>query len=116
MVEETIDLDELNSHNFVLKASFDVELEQIKISIIETRDGMDAEHRRVGDALGIDIDKKLHLENHQVHRYSFRITKAVSALTVMPTDAHRRRRLASSETKRDTLIWQLKSLVQSLRR
>jgi hypothetical protein len=26
----------------------------------------------------VDIDKKLHLENHQVYHYSFRITKAVS--------------------------------------
>lgn len=28
--------------------------------------------------LGVEKDKKLHLENHQVYHYSFRITKAVS--------------------------------------
>jgi hypothetical protein len=39
---------------------------------------MDDEHRKVGEDLGVDIDKKLHLENHQVYHYSFRITKAVS--------------------------------------
>ena len=77
MVEETIDLNELKHHNYVLLPSLDLDLQRMRDELIEVRDGLDAEHRRVGEELGLDITKKLHLENHQVHRYSLRITKAV---------------------------------------
>ncbi|KAL7422721.1 MSH2 protein [Cryptotrichosporon argae] len=80
LVEDTIDLDELANHNFVLRASYDNQLENIKAKLIATRDELDEEHRRVGQDLGLDIDKKLHLENHQVYKYSLRITKAEAGL------------------------------------
>ena len=80
MVEETIDLDELQNHNFVLRADMNTELQRCRDSLIGVRDQLDEEHRRVGEDLGVDIEKKLHLENHQVYNYSFRITKAVRAL------------------------------------
>lgn len=80
MVENTIDLDELQSHNFVLLPTLDNELQRFRDELIDVRDQLDAEHRRVGRDLDIDIDKKLHLENHQVYKYSFRITKAEAAL------------------------------------
>ncbi|WVQ85977.1 hypothetical protein IAT38_008145 [Cryptococcus sp. DSM 104549] len=80
MVEETIDLDELANHNFVILPSIDEELQRYRDELLSVRDQLDEEHRRVGDDLGIDIDKKLHLENHQVYKYSFRITKAEAAL------------------------------------
>jgi len=80
MVEETVDLDELDRHNYVLKADLDSDLRQIKDDLLQVRDGLDEEHRRVGKDLGVDIEKKLHLENHQVYKYSFRITKAVRPL------------------------------------
>jgi hypothetical protein len=38
---------------------------------------MDDEHRRVGDELSLDIEKKLHLENSQNHGYCLRVTRAV---------------------------------------
>lgn len=78
MVEETIDLDELANHNYVIKPSYSEDLQTTRQLLMETRDQLDAEHRRVGHDLGVDIEKKLHLENHQVYGYSFRITKAVS--------------------------------------
>lgn len=80
MVENTIDLDELSNHNFTLQPSLDAELQRLRDDLIDVRDQLDAEHRRVGAELDIDIDKKLHLENHQVYRYSFRITKAEAGL------------------------------------
>ncbi|ORY29618.1 muts domain V-domain-containing protein [Naematelia encephala] len=80
MVEDTIDLDELSSHNYVLKAELDEDLRLAREDIVRIRDQLDAEHRRVGDDLGVDIEKKLHLENHQVYKYSFRITKAEAGL------------------------------------
>jgi hypothetical protein len=43
----------------------------------------------------VDIEKKLHLENHQVYKYSFRITKAVSCVIDQSlTGLTTRRRLA----------------------
>ncbi|WVN89665.1 uncharacterized protein L203_104895 [Cryptococcus depauperatus CBS 7841] len=80
MVEDTIDLDELANHNFVILPSIDEELQRYRNELLEVRDQLDEEHRRVGANLGIDIHKKLHLENHQVYKYSFRITKAEAGL------------------------------------
>lgn len=80
MVESTIDLDELQGHNFVLLPTLDNDLQNFRDQLIDVRDQLDGEHRRVGEELGLDIDKKLHLENHQVYKYSFRITKAEAGL------------------------------------
>ncbi|GHJ90150.1 hypothetical protein NliqN6_6552 [Naganishia liquefaciens] len=76
MVEETIDLDELAHHNFVLQAAFDPTLEEIKGKLIGVMDGLDDEHDAVANATGIDKEKKLHLEKHHVYGYSLRVTKA----------------------------------------
>ena len=76
MVEETVDLDD-PSHACVLRADLDVDLARCRKELENVRDQLDDEHRRVGKDLGVDIEKKLHLENHQVYKYSFRITKAV---------------------------------------
>lgn len=77
MVEETIDLDELAHHNFVLQAAFDPALEDIKTRLIGVMDGLDEEHENVASDTGIDKEKKLHLEKHHVYGYSLRVTKAV---------------------------------------
>lgn len=77
MVEETIDLSELSRHEYVLRPQLDSELARIKDELIGIRDSLDEEHARVGRDLGLDIEKKLHLEKHQVYQYSLRVTKAV---------------------------------------
>lgn len=77
MVEETIDLDAMNRHDIILKPELDTELQRLRDELLDVKDGLDAEHVRVAEDLGVDIDKKLHLEKHQVYNYSFRITKAV---------------------------------------
>ncbi|WVQ63233.1 uncharacterized protein L199_001384 [Kwoniella botswanensis] len=76
MVEDTIDLDELKNHNIMLRPEFDENLQQFRAQLLQIRDQLDEEHVRVGRDLGLDIEKKLHLENHQVYKYSFRVTKA----------------------------------------
>lgn len=43
------------------------------------RDALDGEHRTVGRELGLELDKKLHLENSQAYGYCFRLTKNVRA-------------------------------------
>ena len=42
------------------------------------RDGLDEEHGKAGEDLGLELDKKLHLENSPVYGYCFRLTKNVS--------------------------------------
>ena len=77
MVQETIDLDELENHNFVVKPEYDEEREELADKLKTIRDGLDAEHKRVSRELDLELDKKLHLENSQVHGYCFRISKNV---------------------------------------
>ncbi|CDZ98435.1 dna mismatch repair protein msh2 [Phaffia rhodozyma] len=80
LVESTIDLNELGSHNYVIKSDFDDTLQSIKDQLIQARDGLDSEHERVGRELGLDIEKKLHLENQQVYGYCLRVTKAEASV------------------------------------
>lgn len=48
MVEQTIDLDQLSMHNFVIKPDYDDRLRKLADKLGEIRDGLDAEHRRIG--------------------------------------------------------------------
>jgi len=42
----------------------------IKNRLSEVRDGLDDVHRQVGNDLGVDIDKKLHLESNTQYGYA----------------------------------------------
>ena len=48
------------------------------------RDGLDEEHRKTGEDLALELDKKLHLENNQVYGYCFRLTKNVGSPFLHP--------------------------------
>ena len=78
MVEATLDLEELDKNNYVIKPDYDDRLSELAKSLREVRDGLDNEHTSVGEDLNIELDKKLHLENHQVYGYCFRVTKSAS--------------------------------------
>lgn len=80
MVQQTLDLEELENHNFVIKPDYDARLQSLADKLARIRDGLDAEHRKVGKALDLDLDKKLHLENSAMYGYCFRISKNVSSL------------------------------------
>ncbi|KAJ7089358.1 muts domain V-domain-containing protein [Mycena belliarum] len=75
MVEQTIDLEELDRHNYVIKSEYDERLAALAQKLDEVRDGLDREHKVVGRDLGLELDKKLHLENSQTYGYCFRVTK-----------------------------------------
>ena len=79
MVEQTLDLEQLQYHMYILKPEYDERLQALADVLTEIRDGLDEEHRTVGGNIGLELNKKLHLENSQVHGYCFRITKAVRA-------------------------------------
>lgn len=84
MVETTLDLDELDNHSYVIKPDYDERLSKLAKKLREVRDGLDSEHTAVADDLNMELDKKLHLENHQVYGYCFRLTKSVSKRTRVP--------------------------------
>lgn len=75
MVETTVDLDALDRHEFIIKPEFDDKLRNIRANLDKIKTGMDKEHRRAGQDLNQDLDKKLFLENHKVHGYCFRLTR-----------------------------------------
>lgn len=85
MVEATLDLDELDNHNYVIKPDYDERLQQLAEKLKRVRDGLDSEHTVVGDDLNIELDKKLHLENNQVYGYCFRLTKTVGCFLLTET-------------------------------
>ncbi|KAG7443335.1 DNA mismatch repair protein [Guyanagaster necrorhizus] len=75
MVEQTLDLDQLDHHSYVIKPEFDPRLKEYAEELAMIRDGLDEEHQSVGHDLKMELDKKLHLENSQVYGYCFRLTK-----------------------------------------
>ncbi|KAK0548293.1 MSH2 protein [Tilletia horrida] len=80
LVEATLDLDELANHHYVVKADFREDLRQIRDELDEVRDSLDNVHRQAGKDLKLDIEKKLHLENHNVHGYCLRVTRSDSGV------------------------------------
>ena len=80
MVQQTLDLDELENHNFVIKPDYDEQLKELSEKLIEIRDRLDEEHRETGRELDLELDKKLHMENSQQYGYCFRLTKTVNLL------------------------------------
>ncbi|KAJ5723203.1 hypothetical protein N7488_001238 [Penicillium malachiteum] len=76
MVETTVDLDALENHEFIIKPEFDDSLRVIRKKLDKLRHDMDMEHRHVADDLNQDMEKKLFLENHRVHGWCFRVTRA----------------------------------------
>lgn len=78
MVETTVDLDELENHQFIIKPDFDDDLRELKNALLQNREQLDEEHERVAKDLGMGTDSKiLHFENHQVYGYVFRLTRKV---------------------------------------
>ncbi|BGP27056.1 DNA mismatch repair protein MSH2 [Rhodotorula toruloides] len=79
MVETTIDLSELDRHNFVIKPDFDNSLAVIREKLETVRDGLNEEHEEVARDLGMDTDGKvLHFEQTSLYGYCFRLTRKES--------------------------------------
>jgi DNA mismatch repair protein MSH2 len=75
MVETTVDLDALENHEFIIKAEFDGALETLRKRLTKCKYDIEVEHRRVGNDLGLDTEKKLMLENHKSHGWCMRLTR-----------------------------------------
>ena len=75
MVETTVDLDAVDSHEYKIKPEFDDSLRIITRKIEKLRHEMDVEHRAASNDLGQEIDKKLFLEHHKVYGWCMRLTR-----------------------------------------
>ncbi|KAG9243857.1 DNA mismatch repair protein msh-2 [Calycina marina] len=78
MVETTVDLDAIDSHEFIIKPEFDDGLRTIRRKLDKLKDELDRIHESVSNNLGLEKDKKLFLENHKVHGWCLRLTRAES--------------------------------------
>lgn len=78
MVETTVDLDALDHHEFIIKPEFDDGLRTIRKRLDRLKYDMEVEHRKAGQDLNQDTEKKLLLENHRVYGWCFRLTRNVS--------------------------------------
>lgn len=76
MVETTVDLDAMDRHEFIIKPEFDDGLKVIRKRLDKLNYDMEKESKEVADDLGLEIDKKLFLENHKVHGWCLRLTRA----------------------------------------
>jgi DNA mismatch repair protein MSH2 len=76
MVETTVDLDAMDNHEYKIKPEFDDGLKIIKRKLDKVRHDMDVEHRNASKDLSQEMDKKLFLENHKVHGWCMRLTRA----------------------------------------
>ncbi len=76
MVETTVDLDAMDRHEFIIKPEFDDGLRIIRKKLDKLKYDMGSEHRNVAEDLALEMDKKLFLENHKVHGWCFRLTRA----------------------------------------
>ncbi len=80
MVETTVDLDAMDRHEYIIKPEFDDSLKTIRDKLDRLQTDMEREHNSVADDLNQEVDKKLFLENHKVHGWCFRLTRAVRHL------------------------------------
>ncbi|ORX58397.1 DNA mismatch repair protein [Piromyces finnis] len=76
LVESTIDLEATEDHEYLIKAEFDEDLlklrEEMKSLLVEINE----ESEKAADDLGLELNKKLKLENNSMYGYHFRIPRA----------------------------------------
>ncbi|KAI8070861.1 putative DNA mismatch repair protein MSH2 [Gongronella butleri] len=76
LVESVIDLEAIENHEFLIRADYSSDLQDLRRQMDDVKRAMDKEHRRTGERLDKDIDKKLKLEKSPVYGYCFRLPRA----------------------------------------
>lgn len=109
MVETTVDLDAVDSHEYKIKPEFDDGLRIITKKIDKLRHEMTVEHRNASNDLGQEIDKKLFLENHKVYGWCMRLTRAEAGVI------RNNRNYQECQTQKNGVYFTTKKL-QSIRR
>jgi DNA mismatch repair protein MSH2 len=76
MVETTVDLEAAENHEYIIKPEFDDGLRIIRKKLNKLTSDIQAEYRSASQDLGQEMDKKIFLENHKVHGWCMRLTRA----------------------------------------
>ncbi|KAH8174814.1 mutS domain V domain-containing protein [Sarocladium implicatum] len=76
MVEQTVDLDALDRHEYIIKSDYDQSLRVIRKKLDQLDRDIKAEFYEAARDLGQEADKKIFLEtNHKVHGVCMRLTR-----------------------------------------
>ncbi|VUC23710.1 unnamed protein product [Clonostachys rosea] len=76
MVEQTVDLDALDRHEYIIKSEYDASLRTIRKKLDQLDRDIKAEFHASARDLGQEPDKKIFLErNHKVHGVCMRLTR-----------------------------------------
>ncbi|KAI6779937.1 DNA mismatch repair protein msh-like protein [Emericellopsis cladophorae] len=76
MVEQTVDLDALDRHEYIIKSEYDPSLRIIRKKLNQLDRDIRDEFRAAADDLNQEADKKIFLEmNHKVHGVCMRLTR-----------------------------------------
>lgn len=76
MVETTVDLDALDNHEYIIKPDFDDGLRIIRRKLDRVKAEIEDEFDEAANDLNQDKNKKIFLENHKVHGWCLRLTRA----------------------------------------
>ena len=83
MVEATIDLEAVERHEFMIKSDFDDSLNTLRAKLTDITNAIPDEYSRVGQELGLELEKKLKLEKNAQNGYFFRVTRNVSRFSFL---------------------------------
>ncbi|OWF42758.1 DNA mismatch repair protein Msh2 [Mizuhopecten yessoensis] len=75
MIETTMDLAQVESHDFVIKADFDEALAALREQIDELENNIKGQMNKVARDLGVEPNKVLKLESNSQLGYFFRVTR-----------------------------------------
>jgi DNA mismatch repair protein MSH2 len=75
MIETTIDLDQIEYHEFIVKPSFDEGLQQLRLEMDELLHKMSAEMNKAARELGLEATKTIKLESSTQLGHYLRITR-----------------------------------------
>ncbi|KAG9237861.1 DNA mismatch repair protein msh-2 [Amylocarpus encephaloides] len=76
MVEMTVDLAAMDNHEYIIKPEFDDSLRLIRKKLDKLKYQIEQEYKSASQDLGQEMDKKIFLENHKVHGWCMRLTRA----------------------------------------
>ncbi|KAL9539132.1 hypothetical protein MBANPS3_010452 [Mucor bainieri] len=73
LVVTTIDLEAVDNHEYIIKAEYNEELQELHQQLAALMTQMESEYTRVGNKLNLDMEKKLKLEKHSSYGNCLRV-------------------------------------------
>jgi len=106
LVETTVDLDQVENHEYLIKASFDEGLQECREKMDEILEQIPVELNKAARDLGLEAGKSIKLENNNQFGYFFRITKKEEKVL------RNNKRFATIDTRKDGIRFNNSTLRQ----